>query len=74
MQKQLPQDIYDELLADAERLSPVGIANTLLATIPDASVRRIAHKKPQTRAFMRWFEGVTLRSVKNMGAATHALS
>lgn len=42
--KQLPQDIYDELLADAERLSPVGIANTLLATIPDASVRRIAHK------------------------------
>jgi len=45
--KRLPQDIYAALLADATRLSPIGIANTLRQTTANASVRDIVSANPR---------------------------
>lgn len=45
--KRLPADIYDALVDDAARLSPIGIAQTLRNTTPNASVREIAAENPR---------------------------
>lgn len=37
--KRLPRDLYDALMIDAARLSPIGIANTLINTNPNATIR-----------------------------------
>ena len=37
--KRLPKDVYDALAADAERVSPLGIANTMRLTNPHVSTR-----------------------------------
>ncbi len=37
--KRLPKDLYDALMVDAARLSPLGIANTLRHTNPNATIR-----------------------------------
>ncbi len=37
--KRLPTDLYDALMSDAARLSPLGIANTLRYTNPNATIR-----------------------------------
>jgi 2-succinyl-6-hydroxy-2,4-cyclohexadiene-1-carboxylate synthase len=45
--KRLPQDISQALVADAVRLSPIGIANTLRQTTTNASIRDIASANPR---------------------------
>ncbi len=42
--KRLPRDLYDALMIDAARLSPLGIANTLRHTNPNATVRARVHE------------------------------
>jgi len=37
--KRLPKELYDALMVDAARLSPLGIANTLAQTNPNATMR-----------------------------------
>jgi pimeloyl-ACP methyl ester carboxylesterase len=37
--KRLPKDLYDALMTDAARLSPIGVANTLRYTNPNATIR-----------------------------------
>lgn len=45
--KRLPADIYQALIEDATHLSPLGVANTLAATTPNASVRDIVANNPK---------------------------
>jgi 2-succinyl-6-hydroxy-2,4-cyclohexadiene-1-carboxylate synthase len=45
--KRLPTDVYDALMDDARKLSPVGIANTLRQTTPNVSVREIVNANPR---------------------------
>lgn len=44
--KRLPHDVYEALLADAERIDPEGIANAMESMMPTASVRdELQHNK-----------------------------
>ena len=45
--KRLPKDVYAALLADAQKLSPLGVANTLKQTTPNVSVRAAVGKNPK---------------------------
>ena len=43
----LPKPVFDALLADAESLSPIGVANTYLGTMPHTHILEIAHTNPR---------------------------
>ena len=43
----LPTHIYDALMQDAAKFSPMGVANTLLATNPNTCIRDIAPHNPR---------------------------
>lgn len=43
----LPANIYAALMRDAAKLSPIGVANTLLATNPNTCIRDIAPDNPR---------------------------
>ncbi len=45
--KTLPAHIYEALMKDASKFSPIGIANTLLATNPNTCIRDIAPYNPR---------------------------
>ena len=51
----LPKPVYEALLADASLLSPVGIANTYLGTMPNTNILDLAHSNPRP-ALMCWGE------------------
>lgn len=51
--KSLPKNIYDALHADSKLLNPIGIANTLRETTPNASIRHLATNN-QSPALLCW--------------------
>ncbi len=51
--RRLPRDIYDQLVADAQKLSPTGVALTLTQTILNAGVRNLATTNPRPALLCR---------------------
>ncbi len=51
--RSLPKKVYDALYADSKLLNPIGIANTLRKTTPNASIRQLAIDN-QSPALLCW--------------------